>query len=500
MPFSKSSLKYVGGIRTPHEMSSTVTERPSAYPTDGIRMDGMNMGGRPFAIDYARKEFVVGSRYQRTTRLKMVDPAPAIDGNVNTLPIAPYVDGLFHDMSNDTWEAALGGGTGPGLGGLLPYGNRLLVAGTVYYDGNGAQPVSMLSAEWPVDSIRHVDVSPWRKMGSVMQGIISGPMAPVLGDWATFLPGDVISGQAGLPIIMRNSAGPCAFVFKGSDILTSENPPATMLVGYPMGHWMPGHPWDGPGPDEVYTQSTTITGMAFVGDYLVFAGTMGNGIQCYGNGTQDPNLVGKDSGDGSHWCYDPYFSAKGNHSSSYRTQLWVYTKDQIKEVLAGTKNPWDLIPEVIPMEVPFHSADRVVGLAYDPSTRYLYLGSFAADGYGYEPGPVYHVYEFTDGVVEPPPPPPPPPPTDPCVDLRNEVARLTLSLAVEVQRHQDTKEELAVTKASLQFVTNQLAEALQKLRLINIEATAIVAHNAKLLIRLPKWCSDAVNRIINLSK
>src|SRR6478609_6653128 len=122
-PLVKEQLVYKGSIRTPHESSDKVSVK-DVYPADGIRRDGFNMGGLPFAIDFDRKEFVLGTRYGRVGRLKMVPPAIAVGGDVNTLPVAPYVDGLFHDVSNNTWANVGTDPTGAGtaLGGLLPYG------------------------------------------------------------------------------------------------------------------------------------------------------------------------------------------------------------------------------------------------------------------------------------------------------------------------------------------------------------------------------------------
>ena len=386
---TKADLVYEGAIRTPQTRSPQVTVK-GTYPADGTKQDGMNFGGKPFALDLVRQEFLVGTRYSRIGRLKMVAPAMAKDGNVNSLPVATYVDGLFHDVSNNTWKEVSPtlDSAGTALGGVALVGTRLVVSGTIDDDANGSQAKSMFTAEWPIDTIRPVSVTPWKAVGSQVQGLIAGPMAVVPDDWKPLIPGDLIAGQGGLPIITRNSAGPCAIAFHSNDVATVDRPTAKMLVCYPSGHWMAGHPWDGPGPSDYYTASTSITGMAFVGDNLVFGGSIGYGRQCYGNGTSNKELDGTKGADGAHLCYDPTSSNKGNHGYPYRAQLWVYTKAQIAEVIARKKQPWESRPRIIKLdELPFTNGLRAVnGIAFDPTNKMLYVNMYAADRYGYEPG------------------------------------------------------------------------------------------------------------------
>jgi hypothetical protein len=89
--FSAASLKYLGGIITPKTYTSDVTPLPSCYPPDGQFKDALNMGGRPFALDVERREFVMGSRYGRVSRFQIIEPALHTDGNVSTFPTTPHV-------------------------------------------------------------------------------------------------------------------------------------------------------------------------------------------------------------------------------------------------------------------------------------------------------------------------------------------------------------------------------------------------------------------------
>jgi hypothetical protein len=242
--------------------------------------------------------------------------------------------------------------------------------------------------------------------------------------------------------------------------LTVENPKATLIIGFKNG--MPGHPWNNPLPDEFYNMATQIMGMAFVGDYLVFGGTHGYGPGCYGPGTWDPTLVGTTpSFGGEPYCYDPTNSYKGCHAYPYRIQLWVFTKAQVKAVLDGVVAPDAVLPEIVVLDVPFAmESHRSVGLSYDSVKKHLWVGAYAADGYSLEPGPVFSVYEFLDGVVETPPPiviPPTPEPTptpgpeptpvpvDPCLSVK-------VALIASQEEVALLKSQLAAANAALVYV------------------------------------------------
>ncbi len=509
MPFSKNSLKYIGGIRTPHEETRDVTLLPNTYPVYGVNVDYTGMGGRPFSIDHVRREFVLGSRYQRVMRLQMVEPQLHQNNDVNTFPIAPYVMPTMVELSGpskepnppmldkswfelaDPWDTQ-----NSGQGGLLPLNDKILVAGTLYYDANGSQRKAVALSKWPFMSPAHgysPDRTPFKAVGNIAQGVCAGYLCPVPLAWQARLRGDVLMGQGGLPIITRGSAGPSAIAFYANDVATKDPVPGTFLVGYPSGHWMPGHPWDNPHPDDIYNMATQILGMAVVGDVLVFVGCHGYGQSCYGDGTSvQPTPPGM--------CYDPSSSAKANHAWPYRLQVWHYPLQDLADVAAGLKEPWSLVPSWFELDVPFiQLTKQPTGCAFDPQTNRLYVGVHSADGYGYEPGPVIYAYEFVEGAVEPPvdppidppidpPVPPIPPPVDPCTSLQLQVTSLTLSLAAETQRHQETQVSLSA--------------ATSKLSAVNSEAKTIIAHNATLKpnSKLPGWCTDAVNRILNLSK
>jgi hypothetical protein len=463
--FSSASLKYLGGIIAPKVASHDVTYLPDSYPPSGISADALNMGGRPFAIDPIRREFVMGTRYGRTVRMQMVEPAEHTDGTANTFPTAPYVTPTMVDLSgqstiepnpptiNKSWfETCVPYDTAnTSFGGCLPLGDEILLSGQVYYDANNIQRYSAALAEWPAlppASNYRPNRTPFRSIGDPgSQGLVAGYFCPVPEAWRERLKGDVLMGQAALPIISRGSAGPCATSFRASDVRDKQQVPTTLLVGYPQGHWMPGHPWDNPNADEVYNFATMITGMAILGDAIVFVGSHGYGVPCYGDGVSDP-----DAADGVHYCYDPASSSKSNHAYPYRLQVWHYPLEELAAVAAGQKEPWSLVPDWFELEVPFKQlTHQCNGCAFDPETNRFYVSMYASDGYGYEPGPVIYAWEFIAGA-EPPDPPDPPNQDEQIEKLQKTVIALTAALAKERQAH-------AVLKATVHAEAITIADA-----------------------------------------
>lgn len=471
--------KYLGAFRLPHEMSTSVTPRLNAYPQNGIAADGFNMGGGPFTIDAARNELVVGTRHSRLARVKLAGVELSMTGNANELPVAPLVSDAFYDVSNDTWgDVSDVPVVGPGLGGVLVVGEHVVAAGKIYYDANNSQRRGHFAAPWPVATPPASPVLryPWKTVGpDGAQGLIAGYMAPIHDPkWQTRLKGRALAGQGALPIIIRGSAGPCVWSFNPEHLLLAkETAPATMLVGYPAGHWTLGD-WNSTTASELYSMATQVTGVAIVDDELVFVGTQGTGAPCYGDAVAD---VAKAI---NGLCYDPATSDKGGHAWPYRAQQWVYKLDEVAQVAEGTRDPWSLMPTFEGFDVGlFHNAlYQVNGCAFDPITRRFYLGMRTADGYGMEPGPVFLVWE-----IEPPDggviiPPVDPPATD-CDKLRAEIVELKAAIDAANLALATTHAELAekaAQNAKLGEVNAALNQALQEVQAERRAAVALVSE------------------------
>lgn len=427
MAFSSASLTYLGGIRTPHEMSTDVTPLPGSYPPDGEYRDGMNYSGKEFAVDLVRREFVIATRYWRLVRLAMIEPAIETDNDVNTFPVAPYVAPTMVEASGPPQRPESPTTINP-LGqsyfeidqaldpygcephGILPVGDRIIVNAAKYFDSGNTTRRAFFAADWPPSGAAadyRPNRTPFTTLGNDHeQGWMAGGMCPIPAHYQTALKGDVLTGNSNLPIISRGSSGPAATSFWARDVGAKDPIPCTVLVGYPTGHAMPESPWNSPEPDDVYNQNTLINGMAIVGDTLVFIGSHGYGPACYGIGSSNPEDH-EQTINGEFCCYDPAVYNHGTHSYPYRIQIWHYPIADLVKVANGECAPWDLRPEWFELIVPFHRSDYVTGpCAFDEATGRLYLSVYAADGYGGEPGPVIYCWQY-DGEATPPPVTPP---------------------------------------------------------------------------------------------
>lgn len=413
MPLTQQNLQYLGAVRTPQEHTDKVS------PRAGSLTDGLNYSGTPFCIDFHRKEYVLGSGRNRTVRLQMVRPSyPMYQKTGDTklldrasVPLANYVDGVMVDLSNNTWGEI----NNPDVvdvasqEGFQVLGDRIVVAGSIYYDASATQDRSFFMAEWPITSVRPVNKTPWRSAAKIGEGVIAGPMAMIPEKYRDALRGDVIAGQSGLPIISRQSMGPCAVSFWANDLITTEDFPNTMLVGYIGGESLVGG-WSVPAND-LFNSSTMINGMAFVGDQLIFVGTHGYGDACYGGGTGNPAEVGPDM------CFDPTNGSKGTHCYPYRVQAWIYNVQDLIDVVQGKWLPHQLPVTWFPLEFPFFEHQHYKwptgtipkidtnGVGYDAEACELHLCVRAQDSYGYEPGPLIHVFKVNNVASEPNPKP-----------------------------------------------------------------------------------------------
>jgi hypothetical protein len=517
---TKDDLQYLGAVRTPAE--------------------SFHYGGAPASVDLARRQYVMTTRGYQVARTTMVRPqipqvrlVPDVINGVTitrrlldlpSVPISPLVDGAFIDPANGTWnELALdNAAVGPAPAEVVVFGDKVLVAGSIYFDAGGTQDVSWFVADWPLTV--PVKRTPWKSIAGLPEGWAAGPMTSIPLRYRALLGGDVLFGQpGGLPIITRQSFGPCAIVATANDFLTAADVPAKLLLGYGQGDlalW-------GQGSNDYWNSCTQYNAITFVGHYLLFIGNHGYGEAKYGEGTADRALDGTiNPVDGGLWVYDPVIANKGTHAYPYRVQAVGYLVTDLGEVAAGRKKASEITPAFwVPLEFPSfdHPVYGVVGdgitplinvngADYDSEACELHVSVFAQDSVGYEPGPLWHVFKVKGMLPEPntllrlgdnvplpapipepiptpvPEPPPPPPSTDPCESMKLELASVQSALAAEQQIHSN---DLAL-----------LSTARTKLSSINAEATTILAHNATLKpnAKIPKWATDALQRIVNLSR
>lgn len=362
-----SDLSYLGAFRLPDQM---------------INSDGFTLGGTPITFNPLRNSLFIGSRNNDVAEVAI---PPVVNSNIITnLPFASFLQGFY-----DPTESTLSQVGAPGeasITGLLAINDKLYGSASIYYDANNTQRVSHY--------VRSTTLSDRTTIGMRQvwvdqhAGFVSGYMATVPTEWQAALGGPAITGQCCLPVAWRTSWGPSAFAFNPPDIASMASVPATPLLYYPQEHPTLGI-WDASSP--TYGATTQITGVAIIAGSrtALYFGRNGTGPMCYGNGTNDKSLDGQPTPDGSHYCYDPTSTAKGQHAYPYNYQIWAYDLNDLAAVKAGTKQPWDVKPYgVWPFSLPFPELQvRIGGVGYDSARQIIYVSQIYADqdGYGYRP-------------------------------------------------------------------------------------------------------------------
>ena len=129
--------------------------------------------------------------------------------------------------------------------------------------------------------------------------------------------------------------------------------------------------------------------MAFVSSggrtALIFVGRRGLGEYWYG----EPEEDGKK---------DPIHTSKGPHAPPYEASVWFYDPNDLPEVKAGRKQPWQVKPYEVGQLPGFFASGPPTpgGVAYDARAGRLYVSQLAADQQGYDYLPVIHVYAIGD--------------------------------------------------------------------------------------------------------
>jgi hypothetical protein len=239
------------------------------------------------------------------------------------------------------------------------------------------------------------DVAQWGdfkgmyKVGDLNPGYTGGYMCHIPAEWQNAFGGPCLTGNAAISIISRTSLGPSAHVFNPQDFEgrnNHETVASTALVYYDLAHPTLGT-WDQ--QDHVntdYNMGARVTGMVFPtgSRTLLFFGTMGMGIPCYGEAPH---------------CIDPALTYKGTHAYPYAYWVWAYDANELLLVKQGHKAPWDVVPYAtwelnLPASMP---TCEVQGVGYDPLTQRIYISQmYAACALGnpYDKGPLIQVYQL----------------------------------------------------------------------------------------------------------
>ena len=348
--------------------------------------DSFTSGGGPLAFHAANGSLYAGARSGRVAEITV--PTAVKSADVAALPTADFIQGFADPAEGGMKEIAKGG---VGLSGLLVYGGRLYGSGLTYYDANNAQRLSHFSR--PLSLAQH-GASPMRSVWDERRsGFVAGYLALVPAEWQSRLGAPAITGQCCVPIISRTSFGPAAFAFDPADVDVRTKVDARPLVYYPSDHPTLG-PWSGSSP--VYGATTEVAGVALIAGTrtALFIGRNGTGPYCYGTGTSDRSLDQKPDDKGVKHCYDPASSDKGQHAYPYRYQMWAYDLNEWAEVRAGRRDAWSVKPYAVwPFELPVPDYSvRLLGVAYDPATRRLFISQRSADRDTYAWRGLIHVF------------------------------------------------------------------------------------------------------------
>ena len=365
-------LTYVGAFR---------------LPAGEIERDSFSFGGGPLAFNAARNTLFVGTRAGKVAEITI--PATANSADVNALPFAELVQ-PFADPAEGRMKDV---GDEAGLAGLLVYQQRLYGTGLIYYDANNIQRVSHFAR--PLELNRPAAGNMQRVGENGRSGFVAGYMALVPPEWQSRLGGPALTGQCCVPIITRTSWGPAAFAWNPTELDGGKPVKAVPLVYYDSEHPTLGG-FEGSG--ALFGGTTQVAGLAVINGTrtAIFVGSNGTGPFCYGNGTGDKSLADTVGLDGAKYCYDPATSDKGQHAYPYRYQMWAYDVADWAQVRAGHKDPWEVKPYAVwPFELPTpEPSTRIIGVAYDPERRRLFVSQRLADRDGYAFRAVIHVFHI----------------------------------------------------------------------------------------------------------
>ena len=412
----KSDLIYEGAFRVPKgDLGDNSTE-----------YDRLGYGGSAIAFNPTRNSlFIVGHPYGNRL-VEITIPQIVNSNNLNDLNTAKVIQPAV-DITEGHWaDLALDGSVlgHPVPGGFLLFHNRLIGSAYVYYDGGyqGYRSHFYASPNWNETGPDFHGMYRVGQTKGANGGFVGGYMALVPPEWQADFGGPALTGLGGIGVISKSSYGPCAWVFNPDDLGIKDPVPATMLVGYPQGHTTLGN-WSE--PSLYYNRVTEIRGLVFpygTSSVLFFGrhglGKTGQGDTCYGAGTSDPSLDGKEI-NGMGYCYDPTDSSKGCHGYPYVYRIWAYDANDLLKVKKGEINPatskpykpWDIKPYAIwNLDFPFAKENaHILGAAYDPATQRIFISEYGGEKSGYEPYPIIHVYKVnipsstSSGTVPPPP-------------------------------------------------------------------------------------------------
>ena len=333
-------------------------------------------------------------------------PAPVITSDFAALPVAAVLqnqtditEGHLNEVGAD--GASIGGCK---VGGLLVHEGRLIGTSYAYYDAGGSARRSHFTSG--LDFAQTGDFRGMYRVGTWNPGFVAGHMAHIPPEWRTALGGPVLTGLDGVPIVSRTSYGPTISVFDPAQLGVVDPVPATLLFGYTYEHATLGTWGNSTEYNPQFNQAAGSSGVVFPfgSDSVLFFGSAGVGIPCYGQGTSDRSLD-RTPVPGTNgqvlYVYDPASGSKGCHAYPYVAYIWAYRAADLARVAAGQLQFWQVVPYAtweLPLPFGPEGQDGVGGAAYDPATNRIFVCQYNAVG----ASPIIHVYRV-DLPTAPPP-------------------------------------------------------------------------------------------------
>lgn len=400
--------------------------------------DDMSYGGSVITYNPTKNSiYIVGnSNDQKVAEISI--PEIVQSNDLATLNRATYLQTPSDITEGNRRNIAEGGSilsaTAVNLGGLLVYKGNLIGTSFAFYSYDAV--LSHFTSGLTLSALN--DFSGMYAVGAPQEvptaSFVSGWMTHVPSELQSELGGAVITGNGGLSILGRTSFGPSAFSFDPSNLVVDNPAPATALLYYPNKHQtlnLNGY------NNPIFNDTTKIAGMTMVNGSrsILYFGYHGIGENNYGQPSgnpiyadtctspdncimgpkgwpicEDPNncITGRKgvpfdpecNGSGADGCYfDPLgLGGKGPHAFPYVYQVWAYDSNELVEVKAGTKKPWEVLPYAT-WQLPFSVVARTTlfggATAYDASTGRLFVVQPNGELYKCcQKLPVIHVFQI----------------------------------------------------------------------------------------------------------
>jgi hypothetical protein len=252
------------------------------------------------------------------------------------------------------------------LGGLLPWGDQLLINGAHWYDAYGSVDLKPSLFASGRDLKVLGDVSDPVLVGT-KNGYTNGYLIPTPPRWREALGGPVLIGGGCLSIVGRLSYGPPLAAFDPASLSAGSQVPAIPLMYFPSTN--PLSAWN-TDYTNLWNGTTWICSGVFPegSASVLFFGKQGLGDFCYGTS-----------------CYEG--AGQSPNAPPYVTQVWAFPAGDLVAVRAGTKKPWEMRPHAIwELQLPFTGSKDVHGATYDPLEQKIYLTQPNGEN------PLVHVY------------------------------------------------------------------------------------------------------------